>query len=162
MRGTPYDPQDDLSGKRAQGAAPSLKVIIQTCGSFAIDRKQKASLAMPPKKVLRVCEPSGDNVRWVDGWPYRVYADGYVLIGTGAKGSMFPRFSVRLTSYVDADYNNLTWRDSVVQEVIIRGNKGRGPGAHWRFDFALHLPYSLHLAGCISDVSSASCAQVQL
>ena len=59
MRGTPYDPQDDLSGKRAQG------------------------------------------VRWVDGWPYRVYAevaDGYVQIGTGAKGSMFPRFSVRLTS----------------------------------------------------------------
>ena len=117
---------------------------------------------MPPKTVRDVCEPSGDSVRWVDGWPYRVYADGYVKIGTGAKGSMFPRFSVRLTSYVDADYNNVMWRDSVVQEVIIRGNKGRGPGAHWRFDFALHLPYSLHLAGCISDVSSASCAQVQL
>ena len=100
---------------------------------------------MPPKTNKRVCEPSGDSVRWVDGWPYRVYADGGVLIGTGAKGSAFPRFFVRLTSYADADYNNLAWRDSVVQEVIIRGNKGRGPGAHWRFDFALHLPYSLHL-----------------
>jgi hypothetical protein len=102
-------------------------------------------LAMPPKAIKRVCEPSGDNVRWVDGWPYRVYADGVVKIGTGAEGSVFPRFMVRLTSYADADYNNLAWRDSVVQEVIIRGNKGRGPGAHWRFDFALHLPYSLHL-----------------
>jgi len=102
-------------------------------------------LAMPPKAIKRVCEPSGDNVRWVDGWPYRVYADGVVLIGTGAKGSVFPRFLVRLTSYADADYNNLAWRDSVVQDVIIRGNKGRGPGAHWRFHFALHLPYSLHL-----------------
>ena len=38
MRGTPYGPQDDLSGKRAQGAAPSLKVLIQTCGSFAFGR----------------------------------------------------------------------------------------------------------------------------
>ena len=106
---------------------------------------EKVHLPMPPKKNKRVCEPSGDNVRWVDGWPYRVYADGVVKIGTGAEGSVFPRFMVRLTSYADADYNNLAWRDSVVQEVIIRGNKGRGPGAHWRFDFALHLPYSLHL-----------------
>jgi hypothetical protein len=108
---------------------------------------------MPPKTNKLVCEPSGDNVRWVDGWPYRVYADGYVLIGTGAKGSVFPRFSVRLTSYADADYNNLAWRDSVVQDVILRGNKGRGPGAHWRFEFALPT---------LTDVSSASCAQVQL
>ena len=34
----------------------------------------------------RVC--TGVNVRWVDGWAVsRLYADGVVLIGTGAKGS---------------------------------------------------------------------------
>ena len=78
--------------------------IEQSANSHASrsSRGREGSLAnalpMPPKTNKRVCEPSGDNVRWVDGWPYRVYPDGYVQIGTGAKGSMFPRFSVRLTS----------------------------------------------------------------
>ena len=114
MRGTPNGTQDDLSGKRAPGAAPRPRVTSQTCVPFAKGRNRAIShasrssrgregslanaLPMPPKTNKRVCEPSGDNVRWVDGWPYRVYADGYVQIGTGAKGSMFPRFSVRLTS----------------------------------------------------------------
>ena len=40
----------------------------------------------PPMTNKRVC--TRVNVRWVDGWAVSsLYADGVVLIGTGAKGS---------------------------------------------------------------------------
>ena len=117
MRGTPNGTQDDLSGKRAPGAAPRPRVTSQTCVPFAKGRNRAignlsrlavltgarrftcqcfANATQDEQTCVRALR--GDNVRWVDGWPYRVYADGYVQIGTGAKGSMFPRFSVRLTS----------------------------------------------------------------
>ena len=88
MRGTPNDSQDDLSGKRAPGAAPCPKETSQTCESFAAFGS--LSRDMPPKTNKRVCEPSGDNVRWVDGWAVSRVRGRLRLasrVGTGAKGS---------------------------------------------------------------------------
>jgi hypothetical protein len=41
-----------------------------------------------PTHDEQTCVRAGVNVRWIDGWAAsRLYADGVVLIGTGAKGS---------------------------------------------------------------------------
>jgi hypothetical protein len=100
MRGTPNGSQDDLSGKRAPGAAPCPMETSQTCEPFAkgrnraipnsagslMARARSFNSPCPPMTNKRVC--TGVNVRWVDGWAVsRLYADGVVLIGTGAKGS---------------------------------------------------------------------------
>ena len=85
---------------------------------------------MPPKKTKKICEPSGDAIRWVAGWSYRVYEDGLVMVGTGTPGTRFARWTFRLTSYKDPDYNNLLWRDDCVQQEISTRTKGRGPGTH--------------------------------
>jgi hypothetical protein len=81
-------------------AAPCPMETSQTCEPFAKGRKieqfriRQALMARarsfnspcPPMTNKRVC--TGVNVRWVDGWAVsRLYADGVVLIGTGAKGS---------------------------------------------------------------------------
>ena len=90
----------------------------------------KAEFVMPPKKAKQICEPSGDTIRWVLDWPYRVYADGLVMVGTGSSGTQFARWTFRLTSYADPDYNNLNWRDDCVRQELIRRMKGRGPGTY--------------------------------
>ena len=94
---------------------------------------------MPPKKTTKVCEPSGDAIRWVEGWSYRVYEDGYVKVGTGIAGTQFARWTFRLTSYKDPDYNNLLWRDDCVRQEINRRAKGRGPGTHAVTGFMMML-----------------------
>ena len=90
----------------------------------------KAEFVMPPKKAKQICDPSGDTIRWVLDWPYRVYADGLVMVGTGSSGTQFARWTFRLTSYADPDYNNLNWRDDCVRQELIRRMKGRGPGTY--------------------------------
>lgn len=83
---------------------------------------------MPPKKKHAVVRPSGDGVRWVENWPYRVYGDGLVKVGTGAKGSAFPAWTFRLTSYEDCNLDDDDMRDQCVLQEVIRRYKGWGPG----------------------------------
>ena len=35
----------------------------------------------------------------VDGWPFKVYDDGKVQLGTAAKGQPYARWSFKLSSY---------------------------------------------------------------
>ena len=78
--GTPNGSQDDLSGKRAPGAAPCPMETSQTCEPFAkgrnraipnsagslMARARSFNSPCPPMTNKRVC--TGVNVRWVDGW----------------------------------------------------------------------------------------------
>ena len=90
----------------------------------------KAEFVMPPKKTKHACEPSGDTIRWVFGWPYRVYDDGLVMVVTPALGTQFAWWTFWLTSYADPDYKNLNWRGDCVQQELIRRMKGPGPGTY--------------------------------
>ena len=56
MRGTPNGTQDDLSGKRAPGAAPRPRVTSQTCVPFAKGRNRAIG------NLSRPCHPRRTNV----------------------------------------------------------------------------------------------------
>ena len=64
----------------------------------------------------------------VDGWPFKVYDDGKVQLGTAAKGQPYARWSFKLSSYEEdaaVEYSEHV-ADCIKQE-IVRLKKGSGP-----------------------------------
>ena len=74
---------------------------------------------MPPKKPIAAFKRTSGQVR---GWPYTVFGDGKVQVGTAAKGQPFERWSFRLTSYEDNED-----RDACVMLEIQRRELPDGP-----------------------------------
>jgi len=101
MRGTPNDSQDDLSGKRAPGAAPCPKETSRTCESFAFAGKSSIRIirahGLPRQASTRhatqdeqTCGRALRRQREIGWWMGRIACTrtvGASCVGTGAKGS---------------------------------------------------------------------------
>lgn len=83
---------------------------------------------MAKKKNKSICKPTGPDPRWVDGWSYRVYESGTVVVGTAPSGTQFARWSFALTSYEGIDLDSDDDRDKCVHLEVARRDKGSGPG----------------------------------
>ena len=72
--------------------------------------------------------PTQGPSRWMNGWPYRVFACGKVKVGT-AKVGPHAAWSFSLFSYEGADYECHQARDQCVRLEMQRRGIGYGPGA---------------------------------
>ena len=92
---------DSGAAPRPDGARASQWIIVKTRFDFRLSQVLGASALaapthMPPKKKPALFECVDGEV---DGWAFKVYAEGKVQVGTAAKGQPYERWSFRLTSY---------------------------------------------------------------
>jgi hypothetical protein len=78
---------------------------------------------MAPKRIT----PTAGNSPWLNGWPYRVFAEGKVKVGT-AKIGAFKAWSFSLFSYANVDYENENHREQCILQEMARRGIGPGPG----------------------------------
>ena len=95
----------------------------RVCPRASIHSSLALAVAMPPKKKANTFAESSGTV---DGWPFKVYGNGLVKVGTANSGQ-YKNWTVRLTSFDDVDPSNCAEHKECVRLERISRELPHGP-----------------------------------